>query len=359
MTQALVKLLSSAPDAIVIVRRDGRIVLASDRVEVLFGYRAEELLGRPVEVLVPARFAERHVGLRDGYFRDPDVRLAHARSGELFGRRKDGTEFPVDIMLSPVNTEAGLLAIASIRDATERRSLEQAKLAFARAEEALRLRDDFVALVAHELRTPLTPVRILADRVVREAERAGGVVEPQLAHQLDEALRRLEAVVEELLKTARTVAGELTLAREEVDIAALVAEQVEGVRKEAEAVGARINLAARPSLIGVWDRSGIRQVVGELLSNAMKFGGGAPIDVTVEREGETAVITVRDRGIGVAPENRSGLFERFARFESSRHYAGLGIGLWLAKQVVHAHGGQIGLRGEGEGATCRVALPLK
>jgi PAS domain S-box-containing protein len=358
LTQALVKLLSASPEAVVIVRSDGRIVLTNDRVEALFGYRAEELIGRPVEVLVPPRVAEAHARLRDSYFRSPDVRLMHAREGALIGCRKDGSEFPVDIMLSPVTAEVGVLTVASIRDATERRKMEQTRLVLARAEEALRLRDEFVNLAAHELRTPLQPLRLAVDRIVRETGREQAVVDPRAARQLEDALQRMEATVAELTEAARMVAGELTLKREEMELGEVVGQEVERARKQAARAGSEINLSAGPSLVGTWDREGIRQVVAELLTNAIKFGRGAPIDVSLERDGEMAVLTVRDRGIGVAPENRAKLFERFARFESSRQYAGLGIGLWLAKQVVWGHGGQIDVRSEGEGAILRVALPL-
>lgn len=358
LTQAIVKVLSSSPEAVVIVRRDGRIVLTNDRVEALFGYHPEELLGRPVEILLPARLAEHHVALREAYFREPNVRLAHARSGDLVGRRRDGSEFPVDIMLSPVNAEVGLLVIASIRDATDRIQMEEVRLTAARAEEALRLRDEFVALAAHELRTPMTPLRMVVDRIVRGERREGAMVDPQLARQLDDSVRRLEDTVAALLETANLLAGERPLTREEMDLSELVREEIERVRKQSERAGVRINVSAAPSLRGHWDRGAIRKVVAELLSNAIKFDGGAPIEVTLEREGDSALLTVCDRGIGVAPENRERLFGRFARFESSRHYAGLGIGLWLAKQLVEQHGGHISARGEGEGATFRVALPL-
>jgi protein-histidine pros-kinase len=358
LTQAVVKLLSSAPDAIVLVRRDGRIVLSNDRVEALFGYSQEELVGRRVEVLVPTRLAERHVDLREAFFREPTVRLARARTGDIIGRRKDGSEFPVDIMLSPVNTEVGLLVIASIRDATVRKQMEQARLDCARAEEALRLRDEFVTLAAHELRTPLTPLRLAVGRIVRDAVRERAVVDPGIARQLDDALQRVEATVAELVEAVQVLSGELTLAREKVDLRELVREEVERARKQAARSGSEINLSTGPSLEGSCDRGRIRQVVAELLSNALKFGDRAPIDVALERDGEMAVLTVRDRGIGVTPENRAKLFERFARFESHRQYAGLGIGLWLTKQVVEAHGGKIDVRAEGEGAVFRVALPL-
>lgn len=359
LTQALVRLLSTAPDAIVVVRRDGRIVLTNDRVEALFGYRAEELLGRPVELLVPTRFAQRHVDLRQAYFRDPKVVLAHSRSGDLIGRRKDGSEFPADIMLSPVNAEVGTLVIASVRDATDRKNAERARLMAARAEEALRLRDEFVSLAAHELRTPLQPLRLAVDRIVRDSARERASVDSQVALQLDEALRRLEDTVAELLETAGILAGGLALTREPVELGELVREEVERARRQADAAKAPIHVSAAEPLHGVWDRKGIRQVVMELLSNAIKFDGGAPIEVTLERQGEMAVLTLRDRGIGVAPENREKLFERFARFESSRHYAGLGIGLWLAKQVVEGHGGRIDVKADGGGAMFRVALPLR
>lgn len=161
------KLLEGAPDAIVVVTSDDHIMLVNDRVDSLFGYGPEELLGRHVEVLVPERFTERHAAQLRGYVADPHVRPMHAFGRDVFGRRKDGTEFPADIWLSPVATQAGIVFIAAVRDASYRAETEKTHLRLVRTEEALRFRDEFVVLVAHELKTPLTAVRLRMDRFGR------------------------------------------------------------------------------------------------------------------------------------------------------------------------------------------------
>lgn len=360
-TQALTNLLNAVPDAVIVVRLDGRIALANEHVEDLFGYSPAELLGRPIEVLVPERYAAGHVALRDEYMRDPDVRGTHVRGRELFGRRKDGTEFPVDIMLSPWTTEAGLVAIAAVRDATVRKKLEETRLRLALSEEAMRMRDDFVSLVGHELRTPLTSTRLNLDQLLRKTAKGELSPDPECLRAVNKmrvSLGRIERLVDELLDVSTIVSTGLSLHREEVDLAALVRDEVEAAGEQLQRAQSHLVLAAPEAVVGLWDPKRIRQLVAHLLSNAMRYGRGRPIEVCVARTGADAVLTVRDHGIGVGAEHRERVFERFARFESARNYGGLGLGLWIVRQVAGAHGGHVGVHSEGEGATFTVVVPL-
>jgi len=361
ITQALTKLLEAVPDAMIVVRADGRIALANGRVEDLFGYSPAELLGRPLEVLLPERYAAGHAALRQEYMRAPDVRAMDLRGRDLFGRRKDGTEFPVDIMLSPWGTEAGAVAIAAVRDATPRKKLEEARLRLALSEEAIRLRDEFVSLVGHELKTPLTSTRLSLDRLLRKSANGALPPDPECVKALttmSRALGRIERLVEELLDVSTIVSTGLSLQRREVDLAALVRDEVEALDEPLRRAGCRAIVSAPETVVGAWDPKRVRQLVGHLLSNAMRYGPGNPIEVRVARAGREAVLTVRDHGVGIGAEHREKIFERFARFESSRHYAGLGLGLWIVRQVAEAHGGHVGACSDGEGATFTVVLPL-
>jgi protein-histidine pros-kinase len=355
------RVLARAPDAILVVHRDGRILLVNDRVEALFGYHSDELLGRPVEALVPDRYVAQHAAAREEYFRFPHVRPMHAPNGVVSARRKDGTEFSVDIMLSPVLTESGLLAIAIVRDASDRRVLEEGRVRLARAEEALRLRDEFVSLVAHELRTPLTAVRLQLDALVRACTCESAAVGPDAAaglRKVDRALRRTEGVVDELVDVSRIIGEGLELDREEVDLCDVARDEVDRALAQPRSAKCRFEALAKEPVVGWWDRRRVQQLVHHLLSNAIKYGSDKPVVVTVDRAGDDAILSMHDEGIGVAPEARSRLFNRFARFESSRHYGGLGLGLWIIKEIVEAHSGQITVRSSGAGATFRVVLPM-
>ena len=187
-------LLDAAPDAMVITDREGRIVLVNARVESLFGYRRDELLGRGVEVLMPERFHASHPEHRLRYFDEPHPRAMGVGGLGLTARRKDGTEFAVEISLSPLETTDGVVAITAIRDISERRVAEEQAARLIKAQESVRLRDEFLAVAAHELKTPLAALKLQVDGIGRLlARQPGGRADPHGRLRRHARLRRPRA----------------------------------------------------------------------------------------------------------------------------------------------------------------------
>ncbi len=229
------------------------------------------------------------------------------------------------------------------------------------AREAVRIRDDFLSIASHELRTPLTALRLQLHQLRRKL-RAGATDEATIENTVERAdrqLDRLVKLVESLLDISRITHGKLRLDREEVDLCEVAQGVVARAREEAEAAGSFVTLVADEPVVGRFDRLRVEQALTNLLSNAIKYGRNAPIDVTVERVGGCAKLAVRDRGIGISPADVARVFGRFERAVSVRHYGGLGLGLFIAHQIVDAHGGSITVDSvEGQGSTFTITLPL-
>lgn len=258
--------------------------------------------------------------------------------------------------------------VFSFRDITARVHAEQQRdrlllderRARAAAEEAIRLRDEFLLIASHELRTPLTSLQFsiqsLAQTLSRDMdiERARSVVALS-----GRQIKRLANLVDMLLDVSRIQAGRLELNRAPVDLRELVAEIVIHLGDQLAQSGSTLAMRAEQSVIGRWDPYRLEQVVTNLLTNAIKFGERAPIEITVTAEDRVARLSVTDHGIGIPTEVQAQLFERFRRGVSSQHYGGLGLGLYIARTIVEAHGGRIRLSSEvGLGSTFCVELPL-
>jgi PAS domain S-box-containing protein len=282
---------------------------------------------------------------------------AHARTRRAFTR--DDKNF--------LHAVANVLASAAARTrmdgqlrAAEARAQEE-RLRNAQALQALRDRDEFIAVAAHELRTPLTVLQLKLQGV-QQAARDGRGDEPAQRSRLDAAARqaaRLGTLVDRLLDVSRIASGRLELHREELDLRAVVERLVDGAREDGARMGCALVLSAPAPVRGWFDRARLQQVVGNLLTNATKYGAGKPVEVSVEAAGDAARITVRDHGIGISPGAQRRIFDRFERAVSVRHYGGLGLGLYIARHVVEAHGGRIAVEsGAGQGASFTVELPL-
>jgi signal transduction histidine kinase len=188
------------------------------------------------------------------------------------------------------------------------------------------------------------------------------MAESGLAERAEKAARasqRLGLLIDDLLDVSRISSGRLSLQREEVDLAALTREVTARMSEELARAGNEVRLFSDGPVTGQWDRLRLEQVLVNLLSNAAKYGAGRPVQVTVDVQGPVARLAVRDQGIGVAPEEQERIFERFERSASVQHFKGLGLGLWITRRIVEAHGGCIRLESKpGEGSTFTVELPL-
>lgn len=240
-------------------------------------------------------------------------------------------------------------------------ALENMRL-YAGAQEAIRVRDDFLSIASHELRTPLTALQAHLQGILRGLHRRDVPLEAQsLEPRIETALRqtrRLARLVGELLDVARISAGKMQLEREPFDLAELAAELAERFREEAERAGCTLVVEAPAGVTGCWDRNRVEQVVTNLLSNAIKYGAGQPVQLQVVPSGEGVQLVVRDRGIGIPRDAQTRIFGRFERASSERHYGGLGLGLYITQEIVTAHGGQIRVHSEpGAGSAFQVELP--
>ncbi|MBF5045950.1 GAF domain-containing sensor histidine kinase [Aggregicoccus sp. 17bor-14] len=236
-------------------------------------------------------------------------------------------------------------------------ALDNARL-YREAQEAIRARDEFLSIASHELKTPLTSLQLHLQSLRQGAaapERLGAKVEA-----LQRQSRRLAALTDQLLDLSRIRLGRLDLNLEWVDLAALAREVAARFAEEAERQGGRVSVEAPGALVGSWDRLRLEQVLTNLLSNALKYGAGKPVRVRVREEAGAVQLAVEDRGIGIDAAAQARIFERFERAVSARHFGGLGLGLYIVREIIEAHAGQVAVRSTpGEGATFTVTLPRR
>jgi signal transduction histidine kinase len=240
-------------------------------------------------------------------------------------------------------------------------AIENARL-YERAQEAIGVRDDFLSVAAHELKTPLTTLQLHVDVLERSAEQAGGG-DQKASRRLSSVARqvdRLTRLVDGLLEVSHISAGHMALQREPCDLAEVVRSVVSQLEIPAAKAGSRLEVDLPPSAVwGLWDRLRLEQVVVNLVSNAIKYGAGQPIRVGLNPDGGRALLTVQDHGIGIAPADVDRIFDRFERAVSTQHYGGLGLGLYIARQIVLAHGGEIRVSSQpARGSEFTVELPL-
>jgi PAS domain S-box-containing protein len=340
---------------------EGRWTRANRRLCAILGCEAESLIGHRVAAMgeggEEAILADHLAGMLAG-------RALYRGEHRLSAGGEAGIWASVTLsaLRDPVRGGVQRLIVV-VEDISERKEheLERARLV-RELQEGIRTRDDFLSVAAHELKTPITPLRLQSASLVRELERPGHAVGwEHLARRLgaiDKSARRLEALVDRLLDQSRLTAGGLTLELQEVDLTALLEEAVARLREEAERMGSAISFEAEGAVVGRWDPMRIDQAATNLLLNAIKYGNRRPIEVRVALSGGAALFSVRDHGLGIPADAQERIFERFERAVPLRHFSGFGLGLWIVRQAVEAHGGRVTVWSRpGEGSRFQVELP--
>ncbi len=354
----LAAIVESSEDAIISKNLDGIVTSWNAGAERIFGYTAEEIVGQPISRLMPPEHRNDMVDILGKIERGE--RIEHFETVRL---TKSGKPIPVSLSVSPIRDGTGrIIGAAKIaRDISEQKAHQaDRERLFREAQEAAKVREEFLSVAGHEMRTPLTSLQFLLHTIQKRFESGHPEKAIEGLVRAQAQLQRLSDLTEELLDVTRIVAGRLTPELEEVDLRKLAREIAEQQRDSAARAGCELRFEAPAPVTGLWDRSRLEQVVTNLLSNAVKFGGGKPITVRVEADTARATLTVRDQGIGISSSDQSRIFERFERAVSKQSYGGLGLGLWITHQIVAAHGGRIRVESDpGHGSTFRVELPRK
>lgn len=337
--QTSVGRVAASGEAILVQRVDMRALLESTRTE---AYR-EHLRRHPIAtlVIVPLRVGERVIGT-----------ITASRGPGQPSFTQDDQRLLQDV------ADRAAFAIENARLA------QRLKQSVQDAQEAVRLRDEFLSIAGHELNTPVAALQLQVEGLLRQSERGAlGEVHPRLLERLGKAqahVERLEVLIAALLDVSKIAAGKLALQREDVELSALLADIIDRFNEPLMRAGCDVSLRASERVVGHWDRVRLDQVFTNLLNNALKYGAGKPIDISIGADGGQARVAVRDHGIGVSADDRQRIFGRFERAVSERNYGGLGLGLWISHEIVEALGGTIHVDSEvGTGSTFTVELPLE
>jgi signal transduction histidine kinase len=280
-------------------------------------------------------------------------------------RRRDPLAVPIEVSVQLIRIGADRI-VSIARDITERKRTQlERELLYHEAVDAVRARDEFLSVASHELRTPLSALQLQIQMLLQPPRRSPQEVlsREQIKPKLERAFKqveRLTRLIDELMDVSRITAGRLRLELEEIDLAAVVRDVVGRLSEEANKAHSSVEVSAATPVVGMWDLIRVEQVVTNLLTNAFKFGGGNPIGITVEERGPIARLVVVDHGIGIAPEDVERIFRRYEQATSSRAIGGLGLGLYIARQIIEAHGGTIRVESQpGAGSTFTIDLPKR
>jgi PAS domain S-box-containing protein len=351
-------LLEAAPDAMVVVNQGGEIVLLNVQAEKQFGYRRDELLGQKVKNIIPEGFAERLIA--DGTRTAAEALAQQIGTGiELIGRRKDGTEFPIEIMLSPLESPEGVLVTAAVRDITERKSSEQHLVKT--VAELKRSNDElqqFAYVASHDLQEPL---RMVASYTQLLAERYKGRLDSDadefIAYAVDGS-NRMQVLIQDLLAYSR--AGTNGKALREIPSENALKEALVNLRATIQESGAIVTHDPLPLI--TTDGTQLAQIFQNLIGNAIKYRGAAVpnVHISAVKNGNEWIFSVRDNGLGIDPQYFDRIFVLFQRLHGQAEFKGTGIGLAICKKMLERLGGRIWVESQPEkGSTFHFALPEK
>jgi PAS domain S-box-containing protein len=357
--------LEAAAEGILVTDSVGDIVLVNRGIEKQFGYTRDELIGAPVEILLPESLRNAHVHHRQTYREHPEVR-SMGGGRELVGRRKDGSEFPVDVSLS-YTRNGDLLILAFIVDITERKQIEQERSKYQRLQdemkkerELIELRQRFMSMISHEFRTPLTAIASSSEILTHYYDRLNEETRMERVHSLNAHVHSMVNLLDDILMLNKLQAGMAELNPEVLDIAALcrrVLDTVDLIDQQQH----QIVFTSDHTPAGVQaDRRVLEHILTNLLSNAIKYSPpNSQVSFELSSEADRLTFIIQDQGRGIPLEDQPRLFEPFHRARNVGDVNGTGLGLAIVKSNVELHGGSIRFHSaEGEGTTFWVELPV-
>jgi len=369
VNHTLQALIEASPVAVVAVDRSGTVDSWNPAAERLFGWKAAEVLGRPIaEVMV-----------KPGEEEEPcDILRAIAQGfvcedHQTSRPRKDGSSVEVSIYTAPLRDAAGALrgAMALLCDISERKRAERERedafrerdRSFTKAEEAARTREEFLSMASHDLRSPLAALQLQTRGLLLHAKRESTAFGARMVsglERMDRSVTRVNSFIEALLDKSRLEAGHLQLFFSDVDLVAVVRNVLERSREQLDQAGCLVSLTCCESMVGKWDPMRLEQMISNLLDNAMKYGRGQPIEVTILGDDDHGVVVVRDHGIGIKTDDRERIFEKATRATGTHHAQSFGFGLWIVRWILDAFGGSIDVTSQpDQGATFTIMLPRR
>jgi PAS domain S-box-containing protein len=353
--------LAIAVDAIICVDSAQKIIFFNGGAETIFGFAAAEVIGQPLERLLPNRYRAAHAGHLRKFGSSAESARRMGQRGSITGMRKDGTEFPAEASIAHIETANGRVYSVVLRDITDRRRYEETNAQLVRElRGAVTARDEMMGVVSHDLRNPVNAVKMLAAAILREGgETPLPAVVSEHADVMLQAARQMDALIQDLLDVSRIESGKMSINPRVVAIHELVDQTIAMLEPAAEAAGVRITAAFSERLPEVdVDPERMIQALSNLVSNAVKYSSsGGEVTVAAVAEEDVLRVSITDRGIGIPEEDLPRVFDRF--WQSKRtNRSGAGLGLTIARGMVRAHAGRIWIESKvGEGTTVHFTVP--
>ena len=353
--------LAIAVDAIICTDATQRVIFFNGGAEQIFGYTAGEIIGQPLERLLPARFHTAHAGHLKRFGASEQSARRMGERQQISGLRKDGTEFPAEAAIAHITTAKGLVFSVVLRDVTARRRFEEVNAQLVRdLQSAVTARDEMLGIVSHDLRNPVSAVKMLAAAILRTGETDSlpkGVADH--ADVMLQAAQQMDALIQDLLDVSRIESGRMSVRPRVMTLSDLVSQATETLAPLASAaeVSVRVALPGHLPQVDV-DPDRMVQVLSNLIGNAVKYTPrGGSVRVAAEADQDIVRVTVADTGIGISEQELPRVFDRF--WQSKRtNRSGAGLGLAIARGIVRSHGGRIWIDSVvGQGTTVHFTVP--